>query len=213
VIKRLRRHTFLALALLCALMATGLALFAADAASWRSTVSRDDVRFRALPTHKSLWHPATVLPADPASKAIGTSSTMAWRRALQAFWYAHIGSNPEVRMDAPKLRAHAQDALLAQLAGAPTAQQRSTAANLLGVLVVTTPAPGNDQDLIAQILKRAANYFQQSIAIDPANLDAKQNLELVLRITRPGKGHLGKDARSGYGFGRGQGAGQLGNGY
>jgi hypothetical protein len=213
VIRRLRRHRFLVIALVCAVLAAALGLLATDVASWRSTVSRDDLRFRALPTHKGLWHPPTTLPGDPASALIGTSTTMAWRRALQSFWYAHIGSNPEVRMDAPTLRATAQDALLAQLASAPTPQQRSTAANLLGVLVVTTPAPGNDQDVIAQILKRAANYFQQSITLDPANLDAKQNLELVLRITRPGKGHLGRDARSGYGFGRGQGAGQLGNGY
>lgn len=213
MIKRLRRHRFIVLALLCAVVAAALALLAADVASWRSTVSRDDLRFRALPTHRALWRPATTLPGDPASAIIGTSSTMAWRRTLQAFWYARIGSNPEVRMDAPTLRATAQDRLLAELASAPTAEQRSTAANLLGVLVVTTPAPGNDQDVIAQILKRAANYFQQSIELDPSNLDAKQNLELVLRITRPGKGHIGKDARSGYGFGRGQGAGQLGSGY
>jgi hypothetical protein len=213
VIRRIRRHRFLLMAIASAAVAVVLALLAADAASWRATVSRDDLRFRALPTHKALWRPGTTLPGDPASALIGTSSTMAWRRSLQAFWYARIGSNPEVRMDAPTLRANAQDALLAQLASAPTAAQRSTAANLLGVLVVTTPAPGNDQDVIAQILKRAANYFQQSIELDPTNLDAKQNLELVLRITKPGKGHLGKDARSGYGFGRGQGAGQLGSGY
>jgi hypothetical protein len=213
VIRHLRKHKFLLLALLCAVVAAALALLAADVASWRSSVARDDLRFRALPTHKGLWRPDTTLPGDPASKLLGTSSTMAWRHSLQAFWYARIGSNPEVRMDAPTLRATAQDSLLAQLASAPSQQQRSTAANLLGVLVVTTPAPGNDQDVITQILKRAANYFQQSIELDPSNLDAKQNLELVLRITRPGKGHLGKDARSGYGFGRGQGAGQLGSGY
>jgi hypothetical protein len=213
MIRRLRRHKFLVLALLCAVIAAGLALVATDVASWRSTVARDDLRFRALPTHKGLWRPPTTLPGDPASKLLGTASTMAWRRSLQSFWYSRIGSNPEVRMDAPTLRATAQDSLLAEVAAAPTAAQRSTAANLLGVLVVTTPAPGNDQGAIAQILKRAANYFQQSIELDPANLDAKQNLELVLRITKPGKGHLGKDARSGYGFGRGQGAGQLGSGY
>lgn len=213
MIKRLRRHRFLLLAVVCALAAVVLGLLAADVAAWRSTISRDDLRFRALPTHKALWRPATTLPGDPASSIIGTSSTMAWRHSLQAFWYARIGSNPEVRMDAPTLRATAQDSLLEQLSSAPSPEQRSTAANLLGVLVVTTPAPGNDQDVIAQILKRAANYFQQSIELDPSNLDAKQNLELVLRITRPGKGHLGRDARSGYGFGRGQGAGQLGSGY
>lgn len=208
----LRKHRWLVFALLCAAVAVALGLFAADVAAWRSTVARDDLRFRALPTHTGLWRPSTRLPGDPAGALLGTSSTVAWRRALQFFWYSRIGSDPEVRMDSPTLRATAQDSLLAELAGAPTSAQRSAAANLLGVLVVTTPA-GNDKDVIAQILKRSANYFQQAIEIDPGNVDAKQNLELVLRITKPGKGHLGHDARSGYGFGRGQGAGDLGNGY
>ena len=78
---------------------------------------------------------------------------------------------------------------------------------------MTTPAPGSDQDAITQILTRGAQYFQLAIAIDPRNVDAKQNLELVLRLQRPGKGKLGRDARSGYGFGRGRGAGSEGSGY
>jgi hypothetical protein len=212
MIRVVRKHRWLVLGLVCALLAIVLGLFAADVAAWRSTVARDDLRFRALPTHRALWEPSTRLPGDPAAAIVGTDSTIAWRRALQYFWYSRIGSNPDIRMDAPTLRANAQDRLLGQLAGAPTSRQRSDAANLLGVLVVTTPA-GNDQDAIAQILKRAANYFQTAIQLNPNNVDAKQNLELVLRITKPGKGHLGHDARSGYGFGRGQGAGDLGNGY
>ena len=211
--RHVRRHRWLLLSLAAAAAAIALVVLALDVSSWRSTVARDDLRFRALPTHRALWRPSSTLPGDPASKLIGTASTLEWRRAMQYFWYSRIGSNPDVKMDTPTLRAAAQDRLLAELAGAPTPAQRSTAANLLGVLVVTTPAPGNDQDVIAQILKRAANYFQQSIEIDPDNLDAKQNLELVLRIVKPGKGHLGKDARSGYGFGRGRGSTPLGSGY
>jgi len=73
--------------------------------------------------------------------------------------------------------------------------------------------PHQPDDAITQILTRAAQYFQLAISIDSGNLDAKQNLELVLRLQRPGKGKLGRDARSGYGFGRGRGAGQQGTGY
>jgi len=117
-------------------------------------------------------------------------------------------------MDTPTLRAETQDMLLAQLASAPSDAQRSEAANLLGVLVATTRVPGgNDRSVISQLLKRAATYFQQSIAIDPGNGEAKQNLELVLRLAKPGKGHFGKDARAGYGFGRGRGASEFGSGY
>jgi hypothetical protein len=212
--KHLRRHRTLAAALVCVLLAVVLALLAADVAAWRSTVARDDLRFRALPAHPGLWRPQTRLPLDPAAKIIGTGSAVSWRRSLQWFWFTHINGNPDEHMDTPTLRAETQDKLLEQLASAPTAAQRSSAANLLGVLVATTRVPGgNDRSVISQLLKRSTAYFQQSIEIDPSNGDAKQNLELVLRLSKPGKGHFGRDARAGYGFGRGRGATELGNGY
>jgi hypothetical protein len=199
-------------ALLCVCIATVLALLAADMSTWRSTVARDDLRFRALPEHRSLWHPSTLLPGDPASLLIGTKSTIDYRRALQYFWFSRVGSNPEVRQDAPTIRATAQNRLLDLIASAPNYQERSAAANLLGVLVVTTPTVG-DSSSATQILTRAAQYFQQAIAINAGNTYAKQNLELVLRLQRPGKGRFGRDARAGYGFGRGRGSQATGGGY
>jgi hypothetical protein len=211
--KQLARHRSAFVALVLMGVALVLALLAVDVRAWQTTVERDDLRFRALPAHKGLWKPPTILPGDPASRLIGTGDAMAYRHALQYFWFARIGSNPEVRQDTPALRASAQERIQSLIASAPSPKQRSDAANLLGVLVVTTPAPGSDQDAVTQILTRAAQYFQLAISIDDGNLDAKQNLELVLRLQRPGKGKLGRDARSGYGFGRGRGAGQQGSGY
>ncbi len=211
--KRLRRHRSALVAFVLAGIALVLALLAVDVHALQTTVARDDLRFRALPAHKGLWKPPTILPGDPASRLIGTGNAMAYRHALQYFWFARIGSNPDVRQDTPALRASAQERIQGLIGSAPSAKQRSDAANLLGVLVVTTPAPGSDQDAVTQILTRAAQYFQLAISIDDGNLDAKQNLELVLRLQRPGKGKLGRDARSGYGFGRGRGAGQQGSGY
>ncbi|HZS23419.1 MAG TPA: hypothetical protein VFA30_00405 [Gaiellaceae bacterium] len=209
----LRRHRLALLAILCAGIATVLVLLAVDAGTWRATIRRDDVRFRALPTHKDLWQPSTILPGDPASLIIGTRSTLRYRHALQYFWFSRIGSNPEVREDTPTLRAAAQDKLQHLMASAPNAAQRSNAANLLGVLVVTAPSVSQDPSAVAQTLARSAQFFQDAIEIDPGNRDAKENLELVLRITNPGESRLGRDARSGYGFGKGQGGGQQGSGY
>jgi hypothetical protein len=211
--RTLARHRSALVALVLMGVALVLALLAVDVRAWQTTVARDDVRFRALPAHKGLWKPPTILPGDPASRLIGTGDAMAYRHALQYFWFARIGSNPEVRQDTPALRASAQERIQSMIGSAPNAKQRSDAANLLGVLVVTTPAPGSDHDAVTQILTRAAQYFQLAISIDDRNLDAKQNLELVLRLQRPGKGKLGRDARSGYGFGRGRGAGQRGSGF
>ena len=212
-LRRLRRHRAALLALLCAGLAVVAALLAADVNAWRSTIARDDLRFRALPAHRYLWRPTTTLPGDPASLLLGTGSTLAYRHALQYFWFSRIGSNPEVRQDTPTIRATAQNKLLDLVSSAPSARQRSTAANLLGVLVVTTPTIGNDTGGTTQVLTRAAQYFQQAIALDAGNTYAKENLELVLRIQRPGKSRLGHDARSGYGFGRGHGVMSQGGGY
>lgn len=209
---RARRHRRLAAAVVCAVVAILFALFAADVAAWRSRVARDDLRFRALPTHRGLWLSPARLPGDPAGTVLGVPGTIAWRRAVQLFWYSRIGSDPETRLDPPTLRAEAQDRLLAEIGGAPTAGQRSAAANLLGVLVVTTPS-AHDAGTIEQILKRSAGFFRQAIEIDPGNAQAKENLEIVLRITRPGNGHLGHDARSAYGLGRGHAARPVGTGY
>jgi hypothetical protein len=209
----LKRHRHAIFAVLAGGVTVVLVLLALDANAWKTTVSRDDLRFRALPTHARLWKPSTDLPGDPASHLIGTGSTLQYRHALQYFWFSHVGNNPEVRQDAPTLRADAQDKLQALMKSGATVHQRSAAANLLGVLVVTTPSIANDPSAITQTLTRSAEYFQEAIAIDPTNNDAKENLELVLRLTKPGKGKVGNDARSGYGFGKGQGIGNQGGGY
>ena len=72
MIRRLRKHRLLAFALVCAALTVVLALLAADVSAWQSTVSRDDLRFRAQPTHGALWNPVTNLPGDPASALVGT---------------------------------------------------------------------------------------------------------------------------------------------
>ncbi len=212
--RALRRHALLLGALGCAAAAALLLLVALDARTWGSSVARDDVRFRALHTHNDLWKPDPVLPGDPAGKLLGVHNTLAWRRTLQSFWYSRVGKNPDTGAGGSStLRADAQDRLLDELSSAPSRAQRSQAANLLGVLVVTTPTPGGDRSAISNILKRAQSYFERAIALDAADVDAKQNLELVLRIRKPGKSRIGQDARAGYGFGRGQGATNIGNGY
>jgi hypothetical protein len=212
-VRHVRRHRAGLLALACIVAALVLVLLALDASAWGNTVKRDDLRFRALPQHRGLWKPVTSLPGDPAGALLGTTDTMAYRRALQLFWYSRIGLNPEERQDLPTIRAEAQQHLLDLTAHGANAHERSFAANLLGVLVVTTPAASTDKGAIESILNRATGYFTQAIRIDPANLDAKLNLELVLRITRPGKGKFGRDARAGYGFGVGRGVTPLGGGY
>ena len=210
---RVRRHRAALIALAFAAVAAVLLLLAVDARAWQTTVARDDIRFRALPAHAKLWNPQTLLPGDPAGALIGTGDTVDYRRGLQLFWFSRIGADPETQVDLPTLRAEAEETLQHELFAGTRLQERSSAANLLGVLVVTTPAPGTDRSGLAKLLQRAEDYFQEAIALDPTNDDAKQNLELALRAGKAGKGRIGHDARAGYGFGRGRGATVVGSGY
>ena len=209
----IRRHRLGIAALVLAALAALLVLFALDTRAWQSSVNRDDIRFRALLAHGGLWQPSTILPGDPAGEVLGTSDSVDWRHALQSFWYTHIGENPTAQEDLPKLRARAQAQLLGLMTSARTPAERSGAANLLGVLVITTPVSSGNQSEQVQVLKQSTAYFQQAVELDPTNAAAKENLELVLRVMRPGKGMVGKDAHAGFGFGRGHGTSIVGNGY
>jgi hypothetical protein len=207
----LRRSLPAATALACLGVAAVLALVAVDAHAWQRRVIRDDLRFRALHSHVGLWSSPAMFPGDPARTLLGVGDAIAYRRALQLFWFSRVGSNPQNGTDAPATRVEAQDQLERLSETASTGEERSTAANLLGVLTVTTPV--TDSSALTQTLRRAAEYFQRAIGEDPTNYAAKLNLELVLRLQRPGKSRFGKDARGGYGFGRGRGVGVVGSGF
>jgi hypothetical protein len=208
-----RRHRLGVIAVVFAAIATLLVLFALDARTWQTSVRRDDMRFRVLLSHNALWKPSTILPGDPAGAVLGTGDTIAWRRALQTFWDTHIYASPEAQQNLPKLRAETQGRLLDLTHSGRTAAERSGAANLLGVLTITTPIASASQTEQTQVLRQSITYFQQAVELDPTDADAKQNLELVLRVTHPGKGPIGKDAHAGFGFGKGHGTSPLGNGF
>jgi hypothetical protein len=210
--RHVRRHWAAIAAVVCAGAAAVLVLLALDVHAWQTSLVRDDLRFRAMHSHRSLWRPQTTLPGDPARLLLGLGDSIAYRRAVQLFWYSRVGADPETRQDLPTTRAQAEESLQSVIDSGASAQVRSDAANLLGVIVVTSPLIS---DPTAQVttLRRAVGFFQESIAIDPTNADAKQNLQLALLLKKPGKSKIGRDARGGYGFGRGRGASQSGSGY
>jgi hypothetical protein len=81
--------------LVCLALGVLLVLFAFDVRTWQATVTRDDMRFRALLDHRGLWRPSPVLPGDPAGKLLGTTDTVAFRRSEQLLWFSRIGRNSE----------------------------------------------------------------------------------------------------------------------
>lgn len=188
-------------ALLLLALGAVLVLFALDVRTWQVTVQRDDLRFRVQPDAPDLWRPSTILPGDPAGLVLSTGDTTEWRSALQSFWLARTAATPQAQAELPTLQAQADRTLQRMMVDGRTAAERSGAANLLGVLSLATAAPS------------PAAFFRQAITLDPSNAQAKQNLELALRLTQTERPPERKRVRTGSRFGHGHGHEQLGNGY
>jgi hypothetical protein len=208
--KRIRRALPLIVAVVLLGLAAVCALFAADVRAWQGTLTQGDLHFRSQRSHIRLWRSPAVLPADPARFVLGLDDALSYRRALQLYWFSTVGSSTGGQADLAGTRAAAETQLQTLATSGATAQERSNAANLLGVMTVTAPANSPTQK--AEIAT-GIGYFQQAVIADPTNYEAKLNLELLLRVARPGKSKLDQDARGGFGFGGSNGVGVTGGGF
>jgi hypothetical protein len=208
--KRIRRMLPLVAAVVLLGLAAVLALFAADVRAWQGRFTQSDLRFRGQRSHTGLWKSPAVLPADPARLLLGVDDAISYREALQLFWFSNVGASTGGQADLAATRVAAESELQKLMAGAATAEERSNAANLLGVMTVTAPANSATQK---EEIATATRYFQRAVIEDPHNYNAKLDLELLLRVARPGKSELDQDARGGFGFGGSNGVGLTGGGF
>jgi hypothetical protein len=209
-VRRLRRALPLVAAAVLLGLAAALALFASDVRAWQGAFTQSDLRFRAERSHTELWRSPAVLPGDPARAVLGLEDALAYRRGLQLFWLSNVGASTGGQADLGATRAAAETELENLMTAGTSAAERSTAANLLGVLTVITPEDSATQK--AEIAT-AKHYFTRAIDEDPTNYAPKVNLELVLRVQRPPKSPLDQDAHGGFGFGGANGVGAVGGGF
>ena len=181
-----------------------------DIRSWHGGVDQGDARFAEAPA-AARWEAATWLPGDPAHSLLSIRDDLAVRSGEKAFVVAITAPQgyDEGRKKA-QLRGLAELALSDALAtGSPA--QASRAGNLLGIL-----AASDDSQADASVAeRRAAETFEAAIRADPANEDAKYNLELILRRIKVVGSREGAGGSSGD-FGDslpGAGAGLPGSGY
>lgn len=207
--KRLRRALPLASAIVLLGLATILVLFAFDVRAWQGALTHGDVSFRAQRSHVGLWRSPAVLPGDPARSLLGLDDALSYRRALQLYWLQRGGASTGGQADLAATRVAAETQLQRLMTSAATREERSNAANLLGVMTVNAPENSATQK---QEIATARRYFQQAVIADPTNYDAKINLELLLRVAHPGKNKLDQDARGGFGYGGANGVGVVGGG-
>ena len=191
-------------------VAVVLATFALDTLRWSRSLEQQDVRFLAAPTQATFSSPSSIVPFGTTELALGTDDDLAFREQLEGF--ARV--RPGINFTEPLLALRAETQLeLARLSRSdPDVRRRSRAANMIGVIALNENLAPRDAEALAKLITGAIGSFRNAVEIDPANSDAKTNLELALRIAKAAS--LGGDAPSG-GRNRGEkaGLGQPGSGY
>ena len=185
------------------------ALLAADVRSWPTALAKGDAVVAVAPGNAS-WTPPTTL-GGIARSLLGVQGDLEQRRALQQYELsASIPTRLDTEVELQTQRAQAVTALAAVAASADPARA-SQASTLLGILAFDESADGANSNEA----ENAISDFSNAVRADPANVAAKFDLELMLRLTaahgsRPGAGN----AHSfGLGGSRGAGGGVPGSGY
>lgn len=203
-------------AVVCLVLALGLALLARDVSASRAALSKGDVEYRIAPDETGLWRTGTLIPLHLATSLLGTDDDVDLRRAVRAMRLARL-DDPTVSLSDPRivlLRNDAQARLDAIVASAKDSKQRSRAAGLLGVLGLARLV-SETQDRVA-LLGATVSNLQLAIALDPSNDEAKYNLELALQRSRGlqlTEGAGGQNPSPGGSGSTGAGAGDPGSGY
>jgi tetratricopeptide (TPR) repeat protein len=163
-------------------LAIAAALVARDAAAVRQSVEHSDLVFlEEQPSYARLWRLDTTIP-DPA-RLFGIEDDLLYRHALRKYAAEDRRQQGRFNFSSPGLRAEAQAALSIAENADLSAARRSKLANLQGILsydeTLTNPL---DASGLAQ---EALDHFHRAVKIDPANIEAKYNLEYLLRLVDP----------------------------
>ncbi|MEO5790623.1 MAG: hypothetical protein ABIR67_00955 [Gaiellaceae bacterium] len=204
-----RRWALRLVAVLAVPAALALALLALDVLRLPHALATDDARFEAAPhLPRKLWNDLGVLPGDPATRLLGTRDDVASRKTVALYTRINVSKMGDPEQDALRGRVQLEVTLRARENAEP--MWRSRQLNLFGVLTLgrfSTSGPEQQQ-----ILARSIGAFQNAIEVDPTNLDAKRNLEILLR--RPEAATLPpNDPSQGGAQGKVSGQGRSGSGY
>jgi hypothetical protein len=158
------------------------ALVARDAAAVHRTFKQDDLVFlQGQPVFDRLWRFETALPG--MTDLFGVEDDIVYRHALRKYAAEDRRQSGRLNTFSPGLRAEAQAALSIAEKSGLTAARRSKLASLQGVMSYdeTLTNPIDASSLAAQALE----HFHRAVKTDPTNVEAKYNLEYLLRLVDP----------------------------
>jgi hypothetical protein len=200
-----------AAAILAIPAAVVLVVLAVDVLRVPGDVAADDVRFQAAPRMpRTLWNDVGFLPLEPGKHLLGAADDVAFRRTTRLFARIQPGKSGQTGPVVEALRGRAQLEVTLQSREQEDPVRRAWLLNLHGILSLARSS--TDAAEAQQILSRGIGAFQNATELDPENLDAMKNLELVLR--RPDAATLPpNDPSQGGAQGRTSGQGRSGGGY
>lgn len=164
------------------LLALFSALVARDAAAVRHAVTHGDLVFlEGQPVYDRLWRLDTTLPYQAG--IYGIEDDLLFRHALRKYAAEERRQLGGVNFSSTGLRAEAQAALSLAENSKLSRAQRSRLANLQGVLAydetLTNPLDAGGLAL------QALDHFSRAVKLDQGNVEAKYNLEYLLRLVDP----------------------------
>ncbi len=210
----MRRTALLLGAAVAISLAAGLAALAHDVARWPGTLESSDARYRSDPNDTGLWRPRELAPWRLSRAVLALDDDLSFRRAVQGLRLGRLEGPGVTDPNLSVLRSDAQTRLVQIVQSDGDGKRRSAAANLAGVLALVSLV-AEEQDR-AVLLGSAIRSFRRAVALDPANEDAKFNLELSLQRGRElqlSEAAGGRDPAPGGRGSRGAGTGDPGRGY
>ncbi len=194
-VTRRRRILLGAAAALCLALAVVAVLAARDAGAWRDAIRAGDLADLTRTTGKApTWRADETAPFGIGRRLLGVDDDLAYRRAIARFQLAHTGiPSFDTGLEGTDLRVEAEAALARVIRAEHDRRRASAAENLLGVLAVLD---ANQADGSTSV-DRAVLEFQAAIRLDPANEQAKSNLELLYHLSAPPSSLRGSQRKSG----------------
>jgi hypothetical protein len=174
-------------------VAAVLVALAADVLRWDRQLRDGDVAYGA--GAEATWRPDTLLPSGVSESLLGVADDVEFRRAVESFWQSKPRDPIRVFEDVTR-RSAAERTLGRTFERDTDAQRRSQLAVLRAALMLEE---GRNSPTQRQVfVRRAIEFLERAVTLDPSNETAVYDLELALKLLRAsGSGVAGSgDTRS-----------------
>jgi hypothetical protein len=170
-----------------------LVALAADVLRWDRELRDGDAAYGAGAA--VVWQPDTLLPRGVSASLLGVSDDVDYRQAIEQFWRSKPRDPIRVFEDVTR-RSAAERTLGRTFERDSQANRRSQLAVLRGAMMLEEARNSPTQREV--FVRRAIEFLERAVVIDPSNQTAVYNLELALKLLRAsGSGVAGSgDTRS-----------------